>query len=182
MDYNFNRVEVSPGTYYNRSRDCFTTSRLHPKIISRPLSVAFRLGRYCNLRCSICLSDSGTDRIYNPLSLSSLIEQLSEFGPLRIVWTGGEPMLYPIEKDLRISIEKGNFNIINTNLTKIDKMKDFGKEIVYDVSIYGFDRTSYLKTTGKDYFNQVEQNLIHLCENRKKVVASIRVDQLGISE
>lgn len=176
MDTLYMNVRICEGTWYDKHRDLFFTEEYPPRILERPLSLSFRVGWYCNLACKVCLSDAGPHRVFEPFSCTHLLEALSELKPLRIVWTGGEPLLYSIEDDLKRSIALGNLNVVATNLTATNLPREVGQEVFWDVSLYGWDEQSYLSFTGKDIFTRVERNLLSLFDAGYSVGVSIRVD------
>jgi len=176
MDITYEQRKICERTWYDKYRDLFFTEEKPPSILERPLSLSFRVGRYCDLTCKVCLSDSGPHRAFKTLSFSHLLEALSELKPLRIVWTGGEPLLYDIVDDLKQSIALDNFNVVTTNLTTTNLPREIGQEIFWDVSLYGWDKQSYRAFTGKDVFRRVERNLHSLFNAGYSVGISIRVD------
>lgn len=176
MDTSCKNISICEGTWYDKHRDLFFTEEYPPKILKRPLSLSFRVGWYCNLDCKVCLSDSGPHRVFKPFSFTHLLEALSELKPVRIVWTGGEPLLYSIEDDLKQSITLGNFNVVATNVTTTNLPREVGQEVFWDVSLYGWDEKSYLSFTGRDVFRRVERNLYALFDADYSVGVSIRVD------
>lgn len=176
-----NGVRVCAGTWYDKRGDLFFTDDKRPDVLQRPLSVALRVGWYCNSTCRVCLSDSGPHRMFEPYSFSSVLQALSKFGPLRVVWSGGEPLLYPIGKDLEQSFALGNFNVISTNLTTISLTTKLGQAIFWDVSLKGWDEESYQVFTGRDAFKQFDHNLHSLFDADFSVGISIRLDE-GWSE
>lgn len=169
-------IEVCEGTRYSIERDLFIRDDSSPRVLPRPLSISLRVGLYCNLACPICLSDSGSDKTYAPFTFVTLLKALSRLAPLRLVWTGGEPLLYPLQSDLERSMELGFFNVVTTNLTLEDSISRFAGQVFYNASIYGWDEYSYLEATGRDYFNRVDRNLHRLFEAGHLVGANIRVD------
>ncbi|MGM0687035.1 MAG: hypothetical protein ACQET3_08715 [Promethearchaeati archaeon] len=170
------RRKVCQNTWYDKRRDLFFAGERPPTILDRPLSLSIRVGRYCNLICKVCLSDSGPDRVLKSFSFGQVLKALSELRPLRIVWTGGEPLLYSIIDDLEHSISLDNFNIITTNLTTTNLPREIGLEVFWDVSLYGWDRQSYAAFTGKDVFRRIERNLHGLFDAGFAVGISIRID------
>ena len=176
MDTISNCREVCEHTWYDKCGDLFFTEEKPPNIVDRPLSLSVRVGRYCNLACKVCLSDSGSDRVLRSCSFSHVLGALSELRPLRIVWTGGEPLLYNIANDLEYSISLGDFNVVTTNLTTTNLPREIGREVFWDVSLYGWDRRSYAAFTGKDIFGRIERNLHGLFDAGFAAGISIRVD------
>jgi len=169
-------VKICENTWFDKHRDLFFTEEIPPKILCRPLSVSLRVGWHCNLTCKVCLSDSGPHRAFEPFSFAPLLKELSKMKPLRLVWTGGEPLLYNIRGDLSQSIALGNFNVVTTNLTMTNLPREIGQEIFWGVSLYGWDRQSCLSFTGRDIFRCVERNLHSLFNAGYSVGVSIRVD------
>lgn len=175
------RVRLCTGTWYDKRRDLFFTDTSRPDMLQRPLSVALRVGLYCNSTCRLCLSDSGPHRSFEPDSFASVLLALSKFGPIRVVWTGGEPLLYPIGDDLEQSVVLGNFNVISTNLTIMSLTTKLGHAIFWDVSLKGWDEESYRIFAGRDAFKQFDRNLRSLFDADFSVGISIRLDE-GWSE
>jgi len=169
-------IPIIPDVHYDRLTDLFITKKPAKELICRPLSVSIRVGEYCNLACPICLSDSGLNRTFSHRSFLDILQMIGVFSPLRLVWTGGEPLLYPIEADLYESVKLSLMNVITTNLTIPYKTKELIKSVVINVSIYGWDRESFLKATGKDCFLDFEHNLNTLFEAGHLISASLRID------
>lgn len=123
------------------------------------------LTRSCNLRCSFCYA-KGTDYRDNDIieydNLTKLIDFCDEANTKFIVFTGGEPLLYPrfidVLKYIR-SKEKKMITTIATNGIALDDI-NYCKELLnnglgyIDVSLKGKDGNTCVETTGIDCFSQ----------------------------
>ncbi len=72
----------------------------------------------CNLRCRHCfLGEAGT-RDLDPEVLIRLLDDLDDLGGLRLLVTGGEPLLYPHFRRLNLALEGRSFrSVLITNGT-----------------------------------------------------------------
>lgn len=111
----------------------------------------------CNFRCSFCLSSSGI-RAPNELTTSevkAMIDKLYEAGIMFFKVLGGEPFF---RRDMIEIFEyaagKGMVLSFSTNASLIDdsicsKIAGIKNAIIYiQMSLYGYDETSYRKITG----------------------------------
>lgn len=128
--------------------------------------VTFAITNKCNLRCSFCSQDSKVedDEELSFQEIISAIDKIMMFDPVKIVITGGEPM---IRKDFFDIIDyiKSKYNVdiqLCTNATLIDsynieKLK--GKIDAVDLSLDGYDEESCYKSRGKDIFKKVVESI-----------------------
>lgn len=136
--------------WYSFNHDSFFSLKQQGEgkwIHSPVISICVRTCYYCNFSCKHCLSKSGitksrhVDWIYK-----SLYNLKTLFGPLRLVWSGGEPSLIRELTDLLLLSESfGNINIITTNGTNY--VSSPGCHWI-NYSIYGCTETEYYKNTG----------------------------------
>lgn len=123
------------------------------------------LMRSCNLRCSFCYAketDYRDNDIIEYNNLTKLIDFCDEANVKFVVFTGGEPLLYPKFTDILKYIkskEKKMTATIATNGVALDNI-NYCKELVnnglgyIDISLKGEDGNACVKTTGIDCFSQ----------------------------
>ena len=121
------------------------------------------LNRSCNLRCSFCYAKD-TGYINKDISLDDLkriIEICDKENVRYLVFTGGEPTLYPHLFDAVFLSKKHGFYVsMSTNGILLDDYKYCKKleesNIDYiDISLKGTSRIDFKKTTGKDKYLNV---------------------------
>lgn len=85
--------------------------------------LCWQLSKYCNRKCSFCLSDSNPDRqIDNKKNYSVYIDRLITLGVKKISYTGGEPLLHPdITTIVKLGRSRGLEQLITTNGDVLDK-------------------------------------------------------------
>ena len=171
-------TRATPSLQYNLDRDLFigdNTPKSDPAI---PLSICIAPLVSCNLRCGTCLSDSGPDGRPRPWpALFEVLEWMRPWAPVRLVWTGGEPTLYPgLIEAMRLAASMGSHNVVCTNSAARDPCGELAGEFFYSVSIYGIDRATFLRETQCDKFSRFVTIFEELFHRNHKVVASLRVD------
>lgn len=129
------------------------------------------LTRSCNLRCSFCYAKK-TGYIDNDIieyeNLKKIVDFCSEAKVKYIVFTGGEPVLYPKLLDILKYIKSKSHKIIPTIATNGILLEDYGycKKLVnngleyIDISLKGKDKQQCYETAGHDCFFQ-QMNAIH---------------------
>jgi MoaA/NifB/PqqE/SkfB family radical SAM enzyme len=126
-----------------------------------PLQVYITFTDKCNLRCKHCYSSSGvSNKVIDIKRLKKIIDKIN---PLRILLSGGEPLLvYPeIEKFLD-SLEKKPYTSLLTNGTLFDdKIKRFimGNIDEVVISLDAISPRIYRKIRGKMLLNKVIENI-----------------------
>lgn len=140
--------------------------------ISKMNKITFAITNKCNLKCSFCSQDS---KIEDEEELSfeeikSIINKIMMFKPLKIVLTGGEPMLRKDFFDI-IDYIKSNYDVdiqLCTNGTLINKFNiEKLRNTIYavDLSLDGYDEYSCSKVRGKCVFEKVINSINLLKEN-----------------
>ena len=129
------------------------------------------LTRSCNLRCSFCYAKK-TGYIDNDIieyeNLKKIVDFCSEAKVKYIVFTGGEPVLYPKLLDILKYIKSKSHKIIPTIATNGILLEDYGycKKLVnngleyIDISLKGKDKRQCYETARHDCFFQ-QMNAIH---------------------
>ncbi len=166
------------GVYYLRECDLFFSETTQNQKAEKPLSVCVKLWEKCNLRCRVCVAWNGKDsRRFLAEGISRILEALCEYAPLRLVLSGGEPTLYPnLHEILQMALETGYSCVVSSNLTCGDPLRSLCRSFVYDVSLYGYDRDSYLRYTGRDLYYDFVRSFESVLSSGHIVVANIRVD------
>ena len=123
----------------------------------------------CNLRCKFCYmgDKSYTSDIPKDLVLS-ILDEFFEMGGLRVILTGGEPLLHPhIEEIARYIKHLGMQLIVKTNgtLPRLVRYSDIFDEV--HISLFG-NQPIYREISGKDMFDKVVANMEQLLEQRSK--------------
>jgi len=132
--------------------------------LKAPLQVDLNLTNRCNLNCSYCYA-SANERIkineeLKTEELFNLLEEFSEIGILKVLFSGGEPLL---RKDIEeIILLSRNFPfaiILTTNGTliseEIAKVIKKAKISLVNVSLEGLRAEIHNKIRGKNSFNKV---------------------------
>jgi molybdenum cofactor biosynthesis enzyme MoaA len=165
-------VAIDRGVTYLRASDSF---RIAPGVsLLRPISVCIHLNLRCNLKCIYCLSNSGP---WQPKGVGVLQRSLSivaRWAPLRLVWSGGEPLL---ERGLQahlLSAKRAScFNVLTTNGSI--RAPEYLAELAdwVDVSVHGVSPRTFEFTTGSDRFDLVMANISALVRFHPRVAASV---------
>jgi MoaA/NifB/PqqE/SkfB family radical SAM enzyme len=87
---------------------------------SMPLHMQFELTNYCNLRCPVCPTGSGSmRRTSHALDVDMFARVMDEVGPFLLtasLWAWGEPLLHPRLKDiLRVARKHDVITLLSTN-------------------------------------------------------------------
>lgn len=115
----------------------------------------------CNLRCNFCFAKKDGYDVNNYLdygSLQRIIDFCSEIGVRYVVFTGGEPLLYPRLADILRYITSRPHKMIPTVATNgiLLENYEFCKELLdcrlgyIDVSLKGRDPQEWFRVTGRD--------------------------------
>lgn len=165
------------GVTYDNHRDMFFTDDMREAKLELPLSICIRVTYRCNLSCNTCLADAGADLDFTVGDITPLLKALSDYSPIRLVWTGGEPTLnVDLLRYVQRSMSLGYWNVVSTNMTCGDPLASIAGQFFYNVSLYGHDPSSYIKHTGKDVFNLFVNNFANLFSKGHKVVVTIIAD------
>ena len=129
------------------------------------------LNHACNLRCKWCYANETGYKVEDNMKLRlafQIIDICKELSIKHITLIGGEPTIYPhLDEVFRYSQKLGIRCGMVTNgllFAKSDfaeQMKNIGMRSV-SISLKGYDRRSYIETTGVDCFEQV-QDAISCC-------------------
>lgn len=115
----------------------------------------------CNLRCKFCYAQRAGYRVDDYIDfegLKRIVDFCDEAGIQYIVFTGGEPLLYPRLLDIvkyirnrehKMSIAIPTNGILLSDLELCKRLIESGVEY-FDISIKGKDSQDWIKQTGKD--------------------------------
>lgn len=168
--------------YYDIGRDAFDVvsseiNQAHK--FFQPYTLCVEADSLCNLACNVCISNSSPRQQRNDEWINLAIKKIHDlFGPLRIVWSGGEPMLRSeLPQQLDLSSSLNNVNVIATNGTKY--IPDLKADWI-DLSIYGYSESSFQKYTNTKFkFDKIQENLKQYVATYPRVSASF---VLGVFE
>lgn len=135
-----------------------------------PWHINLSISTKCNLQCTACL----IRKIRNRNTPSPNFKPIESFlkNAKQITWDAGEFYFDKKGRDLFLSLAvKYNLKtyILTNGILYNPKIKiDF-----FQVSVYGFDKQSYIENTGCDVFNKLKENLKIICT--KKNLVSINI-------
>lgn len=148
------RLTVCSQQFFERFRQKAVRERI-------PLSGTLELTRDCNLQCRHCYlsgcpavaESRGRATGWTLDNWQGLLQDIEQAGTLYLVFTGGEPLLYPGFRTLYASaVSKGLLTTVFTNGTTLDQqsIELFRQWPPYqvEVSLYGASRAGYQKITG----------------------------------
>lgn len=142
-----------------------------------PSMLEIQLTSLCNLNCSFCNSIS-TRKYHNSLdfeTLKSKIKQLSEVGLKAITFEGGgEPSLYENLEELILFIKSLGIKcgIITNGVKQLSNVCCENLNWIR-ISLDSYDEDIYYKIKGKNYFNQVVQNIEYYSTFRPSLTLGI---------
>jgi radical SAM protein with 4Fe4S-binding SPASM domain len=151
-----------------------------------PLSGTLEITRHCNLRCRHCYMCD-----YRPgeaeLSLNeihNMLDQLADAGCLRLLITGGEPLLRPDFPEIwKHAKSRGIMLTLFTNATLVDdKIEVLLKEwppLLVEVSIYGASPETYEKICGD---GGAFEKMIEGLERLKRVCPHINAKTIAMPD
>ncbi|MCR4848510.1 MAG: radical SAM protein [Bacteroidales bacterium] len=128
------------------------------------------VNRLCNMDCFWCYDRYGEKAELNMHKdlLFDLIDMCGEGGVKKVVFLGGEPLIYPYLSDgLKRCKEKGMLAEITTNglllsdKTHLDALLQAGLDSVM-LSLKGSNRDNYIHTTGIDCFDSIVKAIDNL--------------------
>ena len=147
----------------------------------RPLAASFALTRRCNYHCLYCGSSNVKVDELNTKEVLLVIDELKRCKVLRVVFTGGEPLLREdIENIVQYAKKKGLEVYINTNGSllpgKINHLKVVDG---FQVSIEG-PREVHDCIRGKGSYNHVIEALKAIEKHKIKVSLAATLNKLNI--
>lgn len=151
--------------------------------------VVFSITNRCNLTCAYCCVDSKIGCQDLPLDkIKTMIDKITKLKPLKVVISGGEPMLrddfFEILAYIR-SVYDGRIQLC-TNATYINKHNiDTLLQYIYgiDISLDGYDQKSCESVRGKGVFEKVLENIRLLkARNFKNISVSMVVGEHNSAE
>lgn len=152
--------------------DCSDCERAGGEAMSPPYTLCIEADRRCNLNCRVCISDSSPRELANDAWIPDALQASAElFGPLRVVWSGGEPMIRPrLGEQLHLSRSLGNRNVVATNATRF--LPNLEVDWV-DISVYGWSEDTFrAHANGRVRFSTVEANIKRYVASYSRVSAS----------
>ena len=139
-----------------------------------PLYAMFEISNLCNFRCRHCympnnIKDNG--KSINRDIAFNILEQLKQFGCIKLLITGGEAILHPNFLEIYKKAYELGFVI-----TLFSNGYSFEKKIIsylsklppdkIEITLYGWDDKSYYEFTNKkDAFEKVRKNICELSKS-----------------
>lgn len=159
---------------------------LLPLKLSSPVEITIFLNNYCNLKCSYC-SFFGEAGIWkneekNNLNINDIKNIFNSFSKrnLKILYTGGEPLLHPQIADILKEGRKNNFyQSVFTNGTLLQK----NAEIIFftDKLLISLDgHNSFINDSlrGKNSFNTTLKNIKYILKLKQKLNLKLPVIEI----
>ncbi len=155
-----------------------------------PDTVTFELTYGCNLRCVHCFNPTHRAHPHelNTSEVCGILDQLTAFGIMTVVFSGGEPSLRPdVAAILRHARRRGLLMQLLTNATRVTPsfaalLEEIGLEQIC-VSIYGATAASYERMTGVlGSYAAFREGLAHLASTNAPVVVRMPVTTLNSHE
>lgn len=91
----------------------YFSERVWPRYIDR-FTIVWVCSRVCNFSCEYCIRPN---IVYTPKSIDEIVTGLKKFAPIRLIITGGEPLLYPNMIELCKKISDFSIIEMQSNLT-----------------------------------------------------------------
>lgn len=132
---------------------------------SRLNNVVVEITNSCPFKCSHCYIDDSSKKYMDFNTFKKIVDQAFKLNCYNITLTGGEPLMNPSFLDMyKYAKEKGMLVGINTNAfllnDEIIEMFKTYKPNIIEISIYGYDNTSYMDfTKSKNAFDIIDKNI-----------------------
>lgn len=161
-------------------------NKLNINEIYFPGSVMIKLTRNCNLDCIFCSQNGTRNEQLDIVIVKKILLESSEYGINEIIYSGGEPLMYPYIKEIiKYGKERGLKQTIVSNGIGI---KELGKELIEQlecigISIHG-DQYMHDKIVRKDgaYQKVIEAlEFLNGIENRPHITLNFTIFGQNIS-
>jgi radical SAM protein with 4Fe4S-binding SPASM domain len=137
----------------------------------------------CNLACRHCYLGEGTGRELGLSTIGRVLDEFGRMGGLRLIITGGEPLLHPRFREINTMIDGRPFrSILVTNATLIDD--DSAEALRFNevqVSLDGM-RKGHEFVRGKGSYSKTIKGLDSLKKAKKTVSVATMVHRVNIDE
>ena len=169
--------------YYDVERDRFYAE---DKVNNcYPITLCYNIGYNCNLSCDYCLAKHRKSRI-EKMNILDVVDLIKGWRPLRIVISGGEPLMYSNElyKVLVALKENGINTFVSTNGILVEETYSDLKGLIdwYDISLPALKKQSYSKIRGDDKFETVVKAIDFLVNKNKRVRLTFTINGENINE
>lgn len=175
---------MNNSVFYDKNNDRFYCSD-KIKCNLTPITFCYHIGYDCNLSCDYCLSKNNITK-YTEKDLSNYIKYIEEWKPLRVVISGGEPLIYinKLSKILKHLKSNGINTIVSTNGILIKEVYSKVRSLIdwYDISLPAISKETYLKVRGKDKFEEVLEGIDLLIGKNEHVRLAFTINKHNISE
>lgn len=150
-----------------------------------PITLCYHIGYDCNLDCDYCLSKNSISQSVST-DLLDYIEYIKKWKPLRLVVSGGEPLLY-IDKLVAIlkELKRNGINtFLSTNgiLVKKEYSKLRGLVDWYDISLPAVNRKTYVAVRGRDEFDNILEGIDLLVSSQERVRLTFTINEWNQKE
>jgi MoaA/NifB/PqqE/SkfB family radical SAM enzyme len=146
-----------------------------------PLVVGIQLTLRCNFRCDYCTRTSD-QRIELPFDLvTSLLEEIARLGGRKVVFTGGEPLLYPGVVELaRRGHDLGLSVSLNTNGTFLPRQLEILRWVTDLTTSLDGGRVVHDEVRGAGSFDRVIESLRLARQHRIKRRVTVVLHRLSL--
>lgn len=191
-------TEMARANFLTKSENLLTTSEVESNITkfdnlnipvtSSPYEIELHPTKGCNLKCKHCAYDSGT-KLPNELELGSwyeLLDELERLRVLRLIISGGEPLVYTRAKELFNFLRSKRIRVdLLTNGTLIDQELAqilSSSNICTTISLDGAKEPTHNQLRGSNCFYKVLNGLNLLAKTRGNFGISTVVNKQNIGE
>ena len=172
---------------YSLEEDRYYTNNYSKALgfLSIPLTACFHIGYKCNLKCPFCLSPFETIE-NNKINYTSICNFIKSNKIMRVVISGGEPLLYLDELPVMLKNLKklGCHTIVSTNGTLPFKNIENYLDLIdwFDISLPATNRDLYCQIRGDDYFERVITFIQELITTGRRVRLSYMVSENNLHD
>ncbi len=143
--------------------------------LPKPFLAYFKISNVCNLNCYFCSQNCNNE--VNNMSLSKAkmyLKKISDFGVIKIIYTGGEPLLFKeLAELMKYGQELGIEQSIVTNGTMVEKLVEIIPYISnIGISLHGGEKIHNQITKNDSSYKTVTKNII-LLKNKYNVPVSV---------
>lgn len=170
--------------WYDKEADRFYYTGKQTEDLT-PITLCYHIGYGCNLACDYCLSQNNAQQ-KTETDLRDFIGYIKQWRPLRLVISGGEPLMYldRLAAILGKLKDNGIHTFLSTNGTLIrdayPKLRGFVDW--YDISLPATTPETYKVVRGVDKFHEILDGIHLLIKNKERVRLTFTINKANEKE